>query len=378
MKTEQEILNLIANEYYDKAQEELKKLIAANPNKNELYNLYAYCEKCIADICENEDFDNDEPVPQKPKTKTEICMEIREKAGSFADKGDYKKALDIFEIIEDAIPLNTTGIDWPSFRQPRAQVLEDIAKCHLLLGNMEDARNKFLQSIDIELSVRDKNSYYRIPFLLKKKDYKEVFRLFDFALIKENFMDKTDIYYERYKLHKTVGNTKNLKYYLQQTLTALETVLSVKPLDYNLYKKYADLLMEKGEYSKALFENAKAIALWPEFYGFHLQRAEIYALMNQKENAIKILNMLEKGGFHRTNQYRMSEKGKVYELMGDLQTAEEYYLQENCCPSLRYDVLYDFYTRQNRTKDIENLRKTQRREPHFQDRVSESELIALI
>ena len=374
----QDVLNLVAREDYGQAQEELKKIIAANPNKNELYNLYAYCEKCIADICENEDFYNDEPAPQKPKTKTEICMEIKEKAGSFADKGDYKKALDIFEIIEDAIPLNTTGIDWPSFRQPRAQVLEDIAKCHFLLGNMEDARNKFLQSIDIELSVRDKNSYYRIPFLLKKKDYKEAFRLFDFALIKENFMDKTDIYYERYKLHKKLGNNKNLKYYLQQTLTSLDFVLPLNPLDYNLYKKYADLLMEKGEYSKALFENAKAIALWPEFYGFHLQRAEIYALMNQKENAVKILNMLEKGYWHRINQYHLSEKGKVYELMGDLKTAEEYYLQENSSPMLRYNVLYDFYQRQNRKEDIEKLRQEQRKEPHFQDRVSERELTSLI
>ncbi len=373
----QDVLNLVAREDYGQAQEELKKIIAENPNKNELYNLYAYCEKCIADICENEDFD-EEPKPGKPKDKMEIYKEMYEKAVTFADQGEYKKALGIFELIADTVPLKETALDWPSFRQPRAKVLEDIAKCHFLLGNMDEAKNKFLQSIDIELSVRDKNSYYRVPFLLKKKDYKEAFRLFDFALIMENYVDKPDIYYERYKLHKTVGNSKNLKYYLQQTLTALETVLSVKPLDYNLYKKYADLLTEKGDYPQALLENAKAIALWSEFYGFHLQRAEIYALMNQKENAVKILNMLEKGGFHRINQYHLSEKGKVYELMGDLKTAEEYYLQENSSPMLRYNVLYDFYQRQNRKEDIEKLRQEQRKEPHFQDRISERELTALI
>ena len=270
----QDILNLVAREDYGQAQEELKKMIAENPNKNELYNLYAYCEKCIVDICENEDF-KEEPKPEKPKNKMEIYKEMYEKAVAFADQGEYKKALGIFELIADTIPLKETALDWPSFRQPCAKVSEDIAKCHFLLGNMDEAKNKFLQSIDIELSVRDKNSYYRVPFLLKKKDYKEAFRLFDFALIMENYVDKPDIYYERYKLHKTVENSKNLKYYLQQTLTALETALSVEPLDYNLYKKYADLLTEKGDYPQALLENAKAIALWPEFYGFHLQRAEI-------------------------------------------------------------------------------------------------------
>ncbi len=373
----QDVLNLVAREDYGQAQEELKKIIAENPNKNELYNLYAYCEKCIADICENEDFE-EEPKPGKPKDKMEIYKEMYEKAVTFADQGEYKKALGIFELIADTVPLKETALDWPSFRQPRAKVLEDIAKCHFLLGNMDEAKNKFLQSIDIELSVRDKNSYYRVPFLLKKKDYKEAFRLFDFALIMENYVDKPDIYYERYKLHKTVGNTKNLKYYLQQTLTALETVLSVKPLDYNLYKKYADLLTEKGDYPQALLENAKAIALWSEFYGFHLQRAEIYACMGQKEKAIEVLNSLEKGYWHRINQYHLSEKGKVYELMGDLKTAEEYYLQENSSPILRYNVLYDFYQRQNRKEDIEKLRQEQRKEPHFQDRVSERELTALI
>ncbi len=373
----QDVLNLVAREDYGQAQEELKKIIAENPNKNELYNLYAYCEKCIADICENEDFE-EEPKPGKPKDKMEIYKEMYEKAVTFADQGEYKKALGIFELIADTVPLKETALDWPSFRQPRAKVLEDIAKCHFLLGNMDEAKNKFLQSIDIELSVRDKNSYYRVPFLLKKKDYKEAFRLFDFALIMENYVDKPDIYYERYKLHKTVGNTKNLKYYLQQTLTALETVLSVKPLDYNLYNKYADLLTEKGDYPQALLENAKAIALWSEFYGFHLQRAEIYACMGQKEKAIEVLNSLEKGYWHRINQYHLSEKGKVYELMGDLKTAEEYYLQENSSPILRYNVLYDFYQRQNRKEDIEKLRQEQRKEPHFQDRVSERELTALI
>ena len=373
----QEVLNLIAKEDYGNAQEELKKMIAANPNKNELYNLYAYCEKCITDICENEDFEV-EPQPEKPKNKTEICKEMYEKAISFADKGDYKKALSIFEIIWDAIPLKETEIYWPSFRQPRAKVLEDMAKCYFLLGDMENAKNKFLQSIDKELSVRDKNSYYRVPFLLKKKDYTEAFRLFDFALIMENYIDKPDIYYERYNLHKTVGNTENLKYYLQQTLTALETVLSVKPLDYNLYKKYADLLTEKGDYPQALLENAKAIALWPEFYGFHLQRAEIYAHMGKKDKALEILNLLEKGSFHRINQYHLSEQGKAYEIMGDLKTAEEYYLQEKSSPRLYYDVLYDFYQRQNRKEDIEKLRQEQRKEQHFQDRISESELTALI
>ena len=59
-------------------------------------------------------------------------------------------------------------------------------------------------------------------------------------------------------------------------------------------------------------------------------------------------------------------------------TAEEYYRKPTLFPLSRYDHLCDFYARYKRTEDIENLRQEQRREPHFQNRVSESELMALI
>ncbi|MBR4508756.1 MAG: hypothetical protein IKP23_04750 [Elusimicrobiaceae bacterium] len=377
MKTEEEILNLIASKEYDKAKEELKKRIATYPDKDVLYMLYAYCEKCILDICENEAFE-DEPKSKTPSIKKEIWKEVQKDAKILADAGNYKKALTMLRLIWDNVPLKEMPYYCLGMRQERSTLVEEIAKCFFLLGEMEQAKNKYLQSIEIDLSMLPQNSPYRISFLIKKKDYKEAFGLFDIALLTQTGFDKCYTYYQRHKLHKKLGNSEEAKQDLEKSLNSLKLVLPTKPLDYNLYSLYASLLIERGDYHAALFENSKAIALWPELYTYHLQRAEIYARMKQKEKALKILTMLEKGYFHRISEYRNAEKGKVYELLGDLKTAEKYYLKENFCPSLRYDTLYDFYNRHGRQKDMENLRKEQRKEPNFQDRVSQSELINLI
>ena len=157
----------------------------------------------------------------------------------------------------------------------------------------------------------------------------------------------------------------------------MEKDIIARPLHYNLYYTHAAWLIEQGHPDQALFENAKAIALWPNYYGYHLQRAEIYARLGKSKQALEKLALIERGNLYRLESCRAAEKAKIYELLGDISKAEELYRIRDISPGTHYDNLCDFYKRQGRPDDIAKTRQGQRQEKHFRDRVSERELIAL-
>ena len=372
----EKVLDLIAKQDYEEAKKELKQLIIRFPDENELYNLYGYCNKCIEDICEEEDFDT---ADEKAKScaKLDLWEKMYPAIQSKADEGNYKSAYTLLRLLGD-YPEVKEEDKWRGESHPRVSLCKDRAVCAFLMGDMEQAKSDYLCALDMALSLCPPRSYGRVRYLIKKKEYTEALRLTNLQIITGRFRGKPDAVHTKYQIHKALGETQKAQQIHADALHYLELEIRMRPLAYYLYKKQANWLIEAGDLQKALAQNAKAIALWPGYYGYRVQRAEIFARLGQADKAHKLLESLEKGNWYRLDEYRPYQKAQVYECLGDLETAEKYYSAATLVPRKRYDQLYDFYKRQGREDDSIKLRAEQRKEPHFQDRVSESELIALI
>ena len=369
----QNVLNLIAHEDYLKAQQELKQLIPQFPDQDELYNLYGYCSQRIEDICEKEDFD--EPVQPLPPVDT--WKEWRKIASDLADKVEYKKASNLLGLIWDSPQIVKSCFGTSYSRQPRTLLLQDRAICHFLMGEPENAKKNYLFAAKVELESLSVADPKRADYLIKIKKYEEALRLFRLAITVACSQARPRLYYHRYQLHKMLGNVKDAASDLQDALRCLELDLCCRPLFCDLYYTHAKWLIEQGDFEQALLENAKAIALWPNFYGYHVQRAEIYARLGQAAKAQEELALLDKGNLYRLESCRPAEKARVFEALGDLKKAEVLYRAENINVLARYDNLCDFYERHGRQEDIVKLREEQRKESSFRDRVSEREFWTL-
>ncbi len=374
--TPQEILTIIAQEDYLTAQKKLKELIVQLPDQEELYLLYGYCAKQIDDICEKIE---EEPVPQPAPKPLAQWEQWRQEATTLADKGEYKKAATLLGLVwnaTDIIPRNPHLLLCFS-RQPRAILLQDRALCQFLLGNTEEAKELYERAVNIELNLFHADDPGRIDFLLKLKNYDEAFRLFDLELSHRPFEERYEVYYKRYGIHKKLGNAKAAVQDLQNAFTSLDARISTQPFVYWCYYMRASWLIEKGDFQNALLDNAKAIALWPEFYRYHLQRGEIYTLLGQTQKAQEKLALVEQGTLDRAYECRPAEKARIYELLGNMDKAEALYRSENIRILTRYEQLYAFYKRHNGQDDIVKLRQIQHQEPHFHNRVCEQEILDL-
>ena len=374
--TPQEVLTLIAQEDYLKAQKKLKELIAQSPDQEELYRLYGYCVKRIDDICEEID---KEPKPRQAPKPLAQWEQWRQEAATLADKGEYKKAATLLGLVWDGPDIIQRNPYLPLCfsLQPRSILLQDRALCQFLLGKTEEAKELYTRAINIELNLFHADDPGRIDFLLKLKNYDETFRLFDLDLSHRSFEDRCEVYYKRYKVHKKLGNDDAAAQDLQNAFASLDARISTQPFFYLRYYMRASWLIEKGDFQNALLDNAKAIALWPELYQYHLQRAEIYARLGQTQKAQQKLVLVEQGTLSRGHECRPAEKARIYELLGNMDKAEELYRSENIRILTRYEQLYAFYERHNRQDDIVKLRQIQRQESHFHNRVCEQEILDL-
>ena len=367
-------LDLIADENYLEAEKQITKLITLYPEEKELYNLYTYCENCIDEICEKEELNL--PVREKtPPKKLPIWKKAHDEIQKLADAEEYKKAGTMLGLLWDSPPLEPLNPYLPNKPQPRAILCKERAICHFLQGDMDNAKEQYIHSLDIQLSIHYTDSPERVPLLMKKKAYQEALRILGAGV---SIFQRANAYHQGYQIHQLMGNRVAANRALTLALQHMELETDAYCYSYYLYDRYADWLIEKGNLKEALRQNSKAIALWPKFYGYRLKRAEIYARLGDIDNAHAQLELLEKGKCSRLAECKPAEKAKVYECLGDLKTAEAYYSKPTSPAVTRYDNLYDFYTRYGRKSDIATLRKEQRKEPRFQDRVSESELIALI
>lgn len=376
----EDILDLIAKEKYEEAKEELKKAIAFSPDTNELYMLYAYCENCIEDICENMPCEKENPPVKKELTleeQTHITIQSR------ANEGNYKHALNMIRLLHGSMKKQTAyRIGMPN---QRAIFMEEAAKCSFLMNDMDNAKEFYKASLEDEIELRGVNSYLSAPYFVKLKKYDEAFNAIQNGIVNALPQDLPDILYARYQIFEEIGDEKNAKQTLHLAIDSLQNDLKMRPLLSFLYKKHAAWLIELDAYEgpscgdifleKALLENAKAISLCPRYRAYHLQRARIFAHLGQKENALKELALIEKKYLFYTGYYSPIEKGKVYEFLADFKTAEKCYKQKSVCLEKYYDNLYDFYRRLGEQEKAKKVRQKQRKEARFQDRVSKRELL---
>lgn len=372
----EQILDLIAQEQYDKAQQALKEQIAAFPDQHEFYNLYAYCEQCIEDICENE------PVDEMPlfntSKKLDKLEEIQCKAHQLADQGNYRQAYNLLRLIWSTIPLLEKSPYAPALPQPRALVRQEVALCAFLQGDTETAAQHYQKSLQEEINARQNTDYKKIDYCLQLKDYQQAIAVCKACLQTPHICSQSEIFYTLSHIYKILENSKQTIHYLQKAFDALQIEIKMSPLSYHLYHKQAKWLIELKDYPAALLANAKAIALWPRYFAFHLQRAEIYAHQHKTEQARQKLALLQSGTLYGQTPYLEIEMGRVFELLGEPVKAAALYRTAALPRRLYYDNLFDFYKRHGCKHDIETLRQAQRQEPHFQDRVSLRELAALI
>jgi len=378
------ILNLIAKKEYGKAECELKKAIAFFPNEDALYRLFAYCEDCIKDICKNEEFDVDSS-DMADENKLELWQKMHPQIEEDANNGKYKKALNLLRLLKDSAKLEINNVFSNLMANPSTIFMEEAAKCSFLMGDMEEAKRLYQDSLKEEIKLRGANSYLSVPYLVKLEKYNEAFNVIQASLANALPQDLPDILYARYQIFEEIGDEKNAKQTLHLAIDSLQNDLKMRPLLSCLYKKHAAWLIELDAYEgpscgdifleKALLENAKAISLCPRYRAYHLQRARIFAHLGQKENALKELALIEKKSLFYTGYYSPIEKGKVYEFLADFKTAEKCYKQKSVCLEKYYDNLYDFYRRLGEQEKAKKVRQKQRKEARFQDRVSKRELL---
>lgn len=364
------ISKLISEKDYVKAQEQLKKLLLIYPNMDEVYNLYSYCQKCLQKM--GVSIKTTQAEPSKYVEGWESMLPHIQKA---IDEGAFPKAINVLRFFEKS-PLEKKQYYECADIQDLTKIFYTIAVCYYLQGNKEKAKEYYLEALDAELSALYIQSPEAISILIKKKEYERALKEIN------NFLKGSachiQLCYLRYEIFKNLGESTLAKQCLEDVLTALDYELQAAPLCAPLYKKYADILIEKGEFEKALSTNGNAIALQPNNYTYQAQRAEIYARNGQKNKALEILSLIQNSNMGDIAKIRPALRAKVYECLGDLEKAEQYYKAPALLPLLRYDELAAFYKRNGRKKDLKLLRRAQRKEPCFQNRVSESMLIALI
>lgn len=165
-------LDLIADGKYLQAEEQLKQLVALFPEEKELYNLYAYCEDCMEDICEDKSLDLADAAAQPPKEKPK-WEEFHQDIQKFADQGEYKKSIVLLGLLWDSPPLDPPSSFLHAGLKARAAMCKERAICHFLQGDLEDAKTQYIHSLGIELSAYAPDDLERVPLLTKKKDYAE-------------------------------------------------------------------------------------------------------------------------------------------------------------------------------------------------------------
>ena len=370
-----EILDLIAHDNFQRAQEKLKALIRQYPDKDELYNLYGYCSNRLEDLCARADKD-EPPTPVTPEKWQEYHFLVCK----MADKGKYKEAANLARLTASNAEIVPVNPDFPHEPQARSVLLGDVARCYFLMDDKENAKRFFEAAVKTDLdTIKNPNSSVRIKYYLKLKNYDEALRLASVALdhpITDDPADKAYDFYCRYKIFKQMGET--MRDDLERALHYAGVALRERPLSHGLYFSRAEWFMELGDWVRAYRENAKAVALWPRCCLYQLQAAEIYAhYFDCPKESLKKLELADCAWtIGRDESGVPARKARVYEALGNFQEAEKMYRAEwDVCT--RCDSLEDFFTRQKREADKINLRKRQRIQPYFLDRVSERELTAL-
>jgi tetratricopeptide (TPR) repeat protein len=296
-----------------------------------------------------------------------------------ADKGKYQAAINLVRLAAPSTEIEPVNPDFPK-KQPRSVLLGDAARCYFLMGDKENAKRFFEQAVKTDLdTIKNPDSSVRIKYYLKLKNYDEALRLASVALdhpITDDPADKAYLFARRYEIFKQMGET--MRDDLERALRHADVALREHPLSSGLYFSRAEWFMELGDWVRAYWENAKAVALWPRCCLYQLQAAEIYAhyFLSPKEALNKLALADCAWTIGRDSSGVPTRKARVYEALGDFQKAEMCYgAERDVCT--RCDNLEDFFTRRKREADKIKLREKQRTQPRFLDRVSERELIAL-
>ena len=360
------VAKLISENKYDKAQEQLKQLLLVHPNMDELYDLYVYCQKCMQ---------NGQNIKSSPE-KVEKWIEMLPYIQKFIDKGNFTSAINMFRLLSISEEVRKKQFYECADLQDKTKINYLIAICYYLQGIKEKAKEYYINALDAELSALYIQWPEAISILMKKQEYYRALQEID-NFLKGSACD-AQLCYQRYEIFKELGDEAMANECLDDVLTALEEDLRMHPLSAPLYKQYADILILQGRFEKALSNNGNAVALQPNSYTYQAQRAEIYARNGQKDEALEILSLMEKGNMGDVAKIRPALTAKVYECLGDLETAEQYYKAPAILPLFRYEELAAFYKRHGRKKDRKILRQEQRKDPFFQNRVSENMLIDLV
>ncbi len=364
------VANLIDKKEYGKAQEQLTKLILIYPNMDELYDLYSYCQKCLQKIDKTV-----KPAQAEPNKYVKSWKSMLPHIQNAIDKGNFQQAINILKLFQSSSLEKKQYYECADI-QEQTKIFYTVAVCYFLQDDTEQAKEYYLRALDTEISALNIQSPEAISLLIKKKEYERALEEIN------NFLKGSachvQLCYQRYKIFNKLGEELIAKQCLDDVLTALDYELKAAPFYAPLYKNYADILIEKGEFENALIKNGIAIALHPGSYAYHMQRAEIYARNGQKNEALEILSLTKNSNMSNAAKIRPALLAKVYDCLGDCKTAEQYYKAPAIHPLLRYDELASFYKRRSRNKELKTLQCAQRKEPCFQNRVSESDLIALI
>lgn len=376
------VLDWIAQEKYELAQNGLRTLVALDPNKDRLYSLYHYCTQWVLEI---PDGFLVEPVRKKTLSPWRKCLG---EACQYANQGEYMRAIELLKQSQEKLvaqngPLPSYPVQ-PLERKLRAAfqnqalLLLHQAKCLYLSGNKTAAKLMYQKCLQSRfqggrLSVRDS-----IEILLKLKQPKfalEYLQQMAEQAEPEYLFDLDEL---RAEIYLVLGQSEQVQKAVQQAGSYYAQKIQRFALDDNAYADFAQFLINSARYYEALLANAKAIALCPDCYDYYLTRAYIYAQLKDKVQAYEALYKAKQIGSPTQQRHAALERGKIYELLGEYERAVTEYQEEKERPGLRRDHLVALYQKTGQPEKIQAVEQELRQRAEFDERVSEEMLAELL
>ena len=377
-----QVLNWIAQEKYEEAQNGLRPLIALSPCEDKLYSLYHYCTQRIA---ETPDGYLIRPVLRKARESWRVLLD---KARDYANRGDYARGIELLKQAQEKLLAGIEALPaypaQPSERKLRvvfqfqALLLLQQAKCFYLSGDKMAAKavyKKCLQSRfqSSKLSPRDS-----VDILLRLKQPASAWKYLEQVAAQADREELLPLDELRVQIYLALGKPEQAQKAQRKACSYYKQKIQRFALDESLYEDFARFLTSAARYHEAINANAKAIALAPDSYNCYLKQAYLYAQVKDKFRAGEALQKAKQVGSPTQQRYSALERGKIYELLEDYKSAEAVYQKEEARPEARRDCLVALYRKTGQPEKIKEVEQALHQRTHFDERVSEQMLEELI
>ncbi len=349
-------LDCIAAENFFQAREILRPLLAKYPQEDELVRLYVYCLDQLDEQCENLLAAEDEK-DLSAKSTSPFKKEFDD-AYQLAEQKEYVAAAQAFGKLASAA-------EKASNKGMQTQALYQQAACYYLLGEREKAAQSYIQFRILCEQGPAFGEYLRRKRLMAQRNYTELLDILDEEISQDPNNDA--IYLARARLFDKMNIPERALEDRQTARDCLEARTQVQLFSSYLYEKLAQVCVELGDYPAALAANAKAIALWPQYLGYRVDRVCLLEKNGQPRQAVLYRNKVCEGLFGAEYKKNVLAQGKACEAFDNYEGAARYY-QTGVIDERQFLALKEVYQKMNCPEKMEAVIQKMSRSSRFANR----------